>query len=154
MGSAFVKDNNVSVVVVTDRAFKDMMELDSNCRELGVPLVGGLVHGAAGFVFNDFHGSYSASDGSGVDSREVMTSCSPLSPLCSLVGATLYGKQVPLSAEATQEGDHLLIRSVGEPHQLGLGDRADIRQYRAGTTEAVCMRCAGTVVSVTVVRFI
>jgi hypothetical protein len=151
MGSAFVKDNNVSVVVVTDRTFKDMMDLDSTCRELGVPVVGGLVHGAAGFVFNDFHGGYSASDGSGADSREVLTSCSPASPLCSIVGATLYGKQVPLSAEATQDGDHLLIRSVGEPHQLGLGDRADIRQYSAGATEAVCMRCAGTVVSVTVV---
>lgn len=65
------QSKNFTVVVVTDHTLSTLVDVDLLCRKAGIPLVAGLVEGAAGFVFNDFQSDFRATDGAGDESREV-----------------------------------------------------------------------------------
>lgn len=63
--------HNFTAIIVTDKDFSTLVELDLLCKELNIPLCATGVTGVCGYIFNDFHGKFHVHDVDGEESRSV-----------------------------------------------------------------------------------
>ena len=66
--------HNFTAIIVTDKHFSTLVELDLLCKELNIPLCSAGVTGVCGYIFNDFHGKFHVHDVDGEESRSVSIS--------------------------------------------------------------------------------